>query len=261
MKPNHPSTSCNRHQEEQFTGFCPACLHERLTILGYNSFSSFQPLPSLPPPLLQLQQPMQMQPHYPSTSCARHPEDQFIGFCSSCLCERLAVLGHNSSSSIHKGPTFSTTTIAPNAIFQPSSSTFNPNLRRAKSYPPSRNEEPSCALESQWKSCDTIDPSTLFNQDEKHKIPMKEPNVETCNLASSSIIQEDEEDNIVNVVNVNELPKAQITKIETDVDAEEILEAMKDQMDVDSQAKEGSNRNLKGCFCFSTSIFKKKLQK
>ncbi|KAK7294642.1 hypothetical protein RJT34_17532 [Clitoria ternatea] len=167
-----------------------------------------QPPPLLhqPPPLQQQQQ--QLQPHRPSTSCDRHPQEHFTGFCPSCLCERLAVLDPNanssSSSSSRKPPTSSTAAAALKAIFRPSAaprpsnrpppsnSSFFPELRRTKSFSASKNEGFSGAFEPQRKSCDVRGRSTLFslfNQDDERKIPKREPELETRNLASSSVVQ------------------------------------------------------------------------
>ncbi|CDP19925.1 unnamed protein product [Coffea canephora] len=41
-QPPRSSFSCDRHLQEQFTGFCPSCLCERLTTLD-QSFLLFSP--------------------------------------------------------------------------------------------------------------------------------------------------------------------------------------------------------------------------
>ncbi|XP_027353212.1 protein OCTOPUS-like [Abrus precatorius] len=276
-----------------------------------------QPPPLLPPQPPPLQQPLQ--PHRPSTSCDRHPQEQFTGFCPSCLCERLAVLDPNSSSSTRKPPTSSTAAAALKAIFRPStaaraanrpplssSSSFFPELRRTKSFSASKNEGFSGAFEPQRRSCDVRARSTLFslfNQDDERKIPKKETEVETRNLASSSVVQgpvietkEEEEDIIVveddedevrvleepepepkpqleqsNVIEdrvheiVEEEPEIEAeAEAEVYVEAEEVLKPMKEHMDLDSQAKKSSGRDFKeiaGSFWSAASVFSKKLQK
>ncbi|KAK7339825.1 hypothetical protein VNO77_20511 [Canavalia gladiata] len=161
-----------------------------------------QPPPLLPPQPPPLQQQQPLQPHRPSTSCDRHPQEQFTGFCPSCLCERLAVLDPNTSSSSRKPPTSSTAAAALKAIFRPSaaaraanrpppSSSFLPELRRTKSFSASKNEALFGAFEPQRRSCDVRARSTLFslfNQDDERKIPKKEAEFETHNLASSSVV-------------------------------------------------------------------------
>lgn len=47
-------------------------------------------------------------------------------------------------------------------------------------------------------------------------------------------------------------------ELKVDVEAEETLQAMKDPMEMDSQVKKSSSQDLKGCFWFVASIFKKK---
>ncbi|KAJ4823365.1 hypothetical protein Tsubulata_027312, partial [Turnera subulata] len=153
--------------------------------------------PPVPPELHPPQPPLA---HRPSTSCPRHPEETFTGFCPSCLCERLAVLDPNSSapsSSRAKPPiaasaSTSTAAAALKAIFRPSSSSssssalpaastssnkpssFFPELRRTKSFSASKNEGFSGVFEPQRRSCDVRARNTLwslFNQDDHTKPP------------------------------------------------------------------------------------------
>ncbi|KAG5037750.1 hypothetical protein JHK86_018590 [Glycine max] len=128
-------------------------------------------------------------PHRPANSCGCHPEEHFIGFCPSCLYERLTILKHDGSSSIDTRPITSltspeancqpfTTTLDGNHLPKSSSITFNPKLCSTKSFPALKNEGLSCALEPRRKSCDVIPYSPLFsifNPDDKHEIPIKEP--------------------------------------------------------------------------------------
>ncbi|XLU98820.1 hypothetical protein S245_013160 [Arachis hypogaea] len=298
------------------------------------------PLPPAPP-LHQQQPPQLLQPHRPSTSCDRHPQEQFTGFCPSCLCERLAVLDPNGSaaSSSSSGPrrstSSSTAAAALRAIFRPSasgsnrgnrppptsstSSSFFPELRRTKSFSASKNNEGffSGAFEPQRRSCDVRVRSTLFslfNQDDERKIPKKEPSgeVETRNLASSSTIvqapvtleeesesesesasvleeeiQEQEEENdqnedeirvlegptnavVPNIVTEERVAVTEIVEEEPElqpepeivvVPEEELLKPMKEHIDLDSNAKKSSGRDFKGSFWSAASVFSKKLQK
>ncbi|CAN7137866.1 unnamed protein product [Brassica rapa subsp. narinosa] len=113
------------------------------------------------------------QPHRPSTSCDRHPEERFTGFCPSCLFERLSVLDINAvASSSRKPPSSSSSAAALKAIFKPSSSSSSsfPELRRTKSFSARKNEALFSlgAFEPQRRSCDVKVRNTLwslFNED------------------------------------------------------------------------------------------------
>uniref|UniRef100_A0A0R0J384 DUF740 family protein n=1 Tax=Glycine max TaxID=3847 RepID=A0A0R0J384_SOYBN len=275
-----------------------------------------QPPPSLPPPPLP---PPQLQPHRPSTSCDRHPQENFTGFCPSCLCERLAVLDPNSSSTssaARKPPTSSTAAAALKAIFRPSiaarnrppPSSFLPELRRTKSFSASKNEALSGFFEPQRKSCDVRGRSTLFSLFNQEAAVAVE--VETRhNLPSSSVVQkpvleseeeeeQEQENNNIVVHNVNDnnntrvpdslQPQPEATnntftehrvsvseiveeepeivlEPEADVAAaeEDTLKETKDHMDLDSSQtkKPSGGRDLKGSFWSAASVFSKKLQK
>ncbi|KAK8600123.1 hypothetical protein V6N13_060059 [Hibiscus sabdariffa] len=117
------------------------------------------------------------QPHRPSTSCDRHPQEHFNSFCPLCLCERLHVLESSSSSAAagsstsRKPPIAATTssaTAALKAIFKPSAGGgirpgFFPELRRTKSFSASKNEGFSGGFEPQRKSCDVRARNTLWS--------------------------------------------------------------------------------------------------
>ncbi|TKY65890.1 UPF0503 protein [Spatholobus suberectus] len=248
LQPHRPSTSCDRHPQENFTGFCPSCLCERLAVLDPNSSSSSA-----------------------AAAAARKP------------------------------PTSSTATAALKAIFRPSARaaaaarpppSFLPELRRTKSFSASKNEALSGAFEPQRRSCDVRARSTLFS------LFNQEAEVETRTLASSSVVQrpvleskeEEEDPNIVvhhqNDTRVPESPQSpqpqpqtqasnienRVSEIveeepeivpvpEADVAEEDPPKAMKDHMDLDSQAKKSSGRDFKGSFWSAASVFSKRLQK
>ncbi|KAI4353233.1 hypothetical protein L6164_002198 [Bauhinia variegata] len=279
---------------------------------------------TLAPPLLPPQPPL-LQPHRPSTSCDRHPEEHFTGFCPLCLCERLAVLDPNSSaagssSSTRKPPTSSTAAAALKAIFRPggggggngasgrnnrpptSSSSFFPELRRTKSFSASKNEGFSGVFEPQRKSCDVRVRSTLWNlftqDDERNPFKKEAPRVggtsaevevESRNLASSSTVrgpvleskeeeevdndeesveEDDDEIRVLEEPDVGNVIEERVQEIveeeEPELEAEEDLKPMKDHIDLDSQAKKTSGRDFKeiaGSFWSAASVFSKKLQK
>ncbi|XVF76772.1 hypothetical protein PTKIN_Ptkin13bG0293800 [Pterospermum kingtungense] len=275
-----------------------------------------------PPPAALAPPPQPPQPHRPSTSCDRHPEEHFTGFCPSCLCERLAVLepsasGSACSSSSRKPPitaTTSTATAALKAIFKPSGGGgtrpgFFPELRRTKSFSASKNEGFSGVFEPQRKSCDVRVRSTLwslFYQDDGRNPHKKEApgngrsseivEVEARNLgSSSSIVQgpvfeskeeedktESETDHEDDIEIIEEEQQQQpnvafataslvedkveeiVEEHEEELCPEEELKPMKDHIDLDSQAKKSTGRDFKeiaGSFWSAASVFSKKLQK
>ncbi|KAM7270807.1 hypothetical protein ACFE04_030021 [Oxalis oulophora] len=235
------------------------------------------------------------QPHRLSTSCDRHPDEHFAGFCPSCLCERLSVLdpsNNNPSSSTSSNrkppPTSSTAVAALKAIFKPSSgnvgptlkSTFLPELRRTKSFSASKNEAYfSGVFEPQRKSCDVRVRNTLsnlFNQDHNELLAccssssrpsFHEPVVEECDDDN-----DDDDDEIDDIITSIELPNVCpvigsgeiVEEIEDLNVVEDKVKTMKDHIDIDSQTKKAAGRDLKdiaGSFwSAAASGFSKKLQ-
>ncbi|KAK9193449.1 hypothetical protein WN944_004146 [Citrus x changshan-huyou] len=270
-----------------------------------------------------------LQPHRPSTSCDRHPDEHFTGFCPSCLCERLAVLDHSSSAS-------ASSSRKPNAaaalksIFKPggggggagssSKPPFFPELRRTKSFSASKNEGFSGVFEPQRKSCDVRVRNTLwslFTQDDERNPYKREQNRETVeateslsrNLGSSArpsfqgpVLESQEEgksesdgqneneidkegnaDDCIRVLDepivgigsssdkVEEIieeeeeeEEEEIVEVKQEQVFEEELKPMKDHIDLDSQTKKASGRDFKdfaGSFWSAASVFSKKLQK
>ncbi|KAJ7961293.1 hypothetical protein O6P43_016653 [Quillaja saponaria] len=252
---------------------------------------------ALAPQLLPPQPPLQ--PHRPSISCDRHPEENFTGFCPSCLCERLAHLKPSSDppQAAEVGGTVAGRNSRPPAS---SSSSLFSELRRTKSFSASKNEGFSGVFEPQRRSCDVRGRNTLwslFSQDhernpfkkEASRIGGGEIEAETRNLGSSSIVQgpvfeskEEEEDEncnrnenddgdeirVLEEPNVGFVIEDRVEEIveeeEPEQAGEEELKTMKDHIDLDSQAKKTSGRDFKeiaGSFWSAASVFSKKLQK
>ncbi|CAI0424363.1 unnamed protein product [Linum tenue] len=248
------------------------------------------PSAAVDPPLLQPPQPPQA--HRPSTSCPRHPEESFTGFCPSCLCERLAVLDHSASASASAASTSRKpplATAALRAIFKPSNSnssaaaapslkpsSFFPELRRTKSFSASKNEGFSGVFEPQRKSCDVRGRSTLwslFSQDDDRnpgnnaRVAIDEAILTARNSNAKPIEEiieeedeeEEEEEEEEAIVAIEPEPAA------VQEEEEEILKPMKDHIDLDSQTKKPSSgrdfKEIAGSFWSAASVFSKKLQK
>ncbi|KAE8692423.1 auxin transporter-like protein 2-like [Hibiscus syriacus] len=255
------------------------------------------PLSGLPPP------PQPPHPHRLSTSCDRHPQEHFTGFCPSCLCERLAVLEPSSSAAASSRKPPVAATAALKAIFKPSGGGgtrpgFFPELRRTKSFSASKNEGFSGVFEPQRKSCDVRVRNTLWSLFHQEATANGRPSgvaeAEPRNSASySSVVQDpvfeikeeedqsksetDREDEDIEII--EEKPPPNVTALtanlieekveeiveeyEEELCQEEELKPMKDHIDLDSQTKKTSGRDFKeiaGSFWSAASVFSKKLQ-
>ncbi|KAL6520926.1 hypothetical protein OROGR_017495 [Orobanche gracilis] len=201
--------------------------------------------PTAPPP-----QPPQ--PPGSSFSCDRHPDEQFTGFCPSCLCERLTTLDSSTANttSFSRRPSsaaaalkslFSTTSRAnhlpppPPPPPKPSKPTsFFPELRRSKSFSASKNEALAQSLEPHRKSCDVRAKNTLwslFSLDDgkpapassssNQKHPINNTRLTESRLASTSVLDEveNEEEFEDPPENLEDIAAA---SVEDDVDSDEI---------------------------------------
>ncbi|KNA06606.1 hypothetical protein SOVF_179450 [Spinacia oleracea] len=271
----------------------------------------------LPPP------PQPPLPHLKSTSCDRHPDEQFTGFCPSCLCERLAVLDKSSSTTVTSGRKSASSALkslfkpgssnnndsggGPALRGRPSSTSFLPELRRTKSFSGGKNEGGflgfSGAFEPQRKSCDVRGRSTLFSlfsQEQRcaqqiHHPVINEPstssavielkagelgvgdhvvgeaaeeefhegidNGDEIQVIEEEIVECNDDNNNYNSVDnkvrnsSGEQAVGRISQRET-VD----LKPMKDHIDLDSQNKKVGNKDSKGSFWSAASVFSKKLR-
>ncbi|KAI5663650.1 hypothetical protein M9H77_22973 [Catharanthus roseus] len=282
------------------------------------------PAPPPPPP---------PQPPRSSFSCDRHPEEQFTGFCPSCLCERLTTLDQSSSnpsSSRRPSTSSSSAAAAIKALFSSSKpstsfpanntanppppkpskpSSFLPELRRTKSFSASKHEglglNFSGAFEPQRKSCDVRVRNTLwslFSQDDESKNTSSKPSTSSTNLhpiskdigdsfVNGPVLESKEEDDEEDEPDIqeseishssnNDNGSDEITPVVEEIRAEErgdisleiveeeegldfsAIKPMKDHIDLDSQAKKSSGggmdlKEIAGSFWSAASVFSKK---
>ncbi|KAJ4971849.1 hypothetical protein NE237_004948 [Protea cynaroides] len=272
----HRFTSCDRHPDEQVTGFCASCLRERLQGLD------------------------------PATRRGKTNNPSTTSTAASAL----KAIFKGSSAAAAADSSFA------NHRNKPSSSSFFPELRRSKSFSGGKGEGFSGVFEPQRKSCDVRVRSTLwslFNLDDERKTDNNPNNkkevsacaeveVETRNSVFSGVggpvfeskEEEEEEEEVEEendgeirvseepaVPNVNpvvvvdetaleieeeEVEVEQLEELEQEEEqlVEEEVKTMKDHIDLDAQSKKPPGRDLKeiaGSFWLAASVFSKKLQK
>ncbi|WOG95973.1 hypothetical protein DCAR_0415303 [Daucus carota subsp. sativus] len=236
------------------------------------------------------------QPPRSSFSCDAHPQEQFTGFCPSCLCERLHTLDQNDvalpSSSTSRRPSFSSiksilklTTnnnynnndTSKNVKPAKPSSGFFPELRRSKSFSASKNEKFSGVFEPQRHSCDVRGRNTLWTlfslDDEAKVVEAKEGHSLISGEMKGSFPEEnegrveenegieEEDDGIEEITEIRAIREPVICEnvIEEGFSNEGLVK-IKDHLDLenDSQVKKGSSGMN---FWSAASGFSKKWQK
>lgn len=253
--PPRSSFSCDKHPDEDFTGFCPECLCERLTTLDQTAPGNNNPSSSS---------------RRPSTSSASAIKALFSKTTFSTFNQKHPPLPPKPS--------------------KPTS--FFPELRRTKSFSASKNDALSylggSGFEPQRKSCDVRVRNTLwslFSLDGETKTCSGNPHSEVTAdaVVNRPVIElkevEEEEpgnDQISHIGNgnvVNEITEESPLEnsfgrevdseiVEEEVVNGDILKPMKDHIVLDSQVKKPSGgRDLKeiaGSFLSAASVFSKK---
>ncbi|KAL6508035.1 hypothetical protein OROGR_024230 [Orobanche gracilis] len=264
--------------------------------------------------------PQPPQPPRSSFSCDRHPDEQFTGFCPSCLCERLTTIDSSANPIASSRCPSSAAASALKCIFSTTSranhfppppppppkplkpTSFFPELRRSKSISASKNEALGQSLEPHRKSCDVRAKNILWSlfslddgnpapasssSNQKHQINNTRP-IES-RLVNNSVLEEDEneeefkdppeslediaaasvDDNVdrdeirpIQDSNLQSLPNAvEINVNSTEIVAENSasvnnLKLMKDHIDHITQGHE--KKSSGGGFWSAASLFSKK---
>ncbi|KAG0468108.1 hypothetical protein HPP92_017436 [Vanilla planifolia] len=208
-----------------------------------------------PPPAVALP------PTRPPTACERHPGEPVVGFCASCLRERLADL--EATADVDEGPRRSTSS-AIKSLFSRSSnaggsganlqsSSFRrPELRRCKSFSASRRSYAAAAFEAQRKSCDVRVRNTLwslFHQDDRDRAASQRSVLPISSSAAAEIVEE--------CPNVGSPFRERNEEDEVMVEAE--VKPMKTFIDLTSQEKKPPVKEMSGSFWLAASVFSQKL--
>ncbi|CAH9147752.1 unnamed protein product [Cuscuta epithymum] len=263
-QPPRSSFSCDRHPEEQFSGFCPECLCERLTTLDHSASTN-----------------------NPSSS-SRRPSTSS----SSAAAAFKSLFSKPSASS-------AAPSLPPPPPKPSKPSSFFPELRRTKSFSASKNEAlgfSTASFEPQRRSCDVRVRNTLWGlfsiDNETRPSTSQNPHCSenAGDFVNRPVLESNEEEDEKEVSNeqvfcesrngsgeieeITELPESSRSQnrlggvinseiAEDECLKEDVSKPMKDHIDLDSQAKKhsGGMMEIAGSFWSAASVFSKKWHK
>ncbi|KAJ0681168.1 putative protein OCTOPUS [Helianthus annuus] len=232
LQPPRSSFSCDRHPDENFSGFCPLCLCERLHTLDQSA-----------------------NPTAVASSSSRRNSTSSATTTTAAVIKSLFKLP-SSSNENYKNKNKNLELI--------------PELRRTKSFSASKNEGLLGVFEPQRKSCDVRGRSTLcslFSVDDKDENKPRLSFAKQQTTVPESKEEEEQEDHIctdqddphVNNSEHNIVEQSnEIEELEQTTEEEEELKTMQDHIDLDSHSKKPDFRSN---FWSAASNLGKKWQK
>ncbi|ESQ40101.1 hypothetical protein EUTSA_v10015965mg [Eutrema salsugineum] len=236
-QPHRLSTSCDLHPDERFSGFCPSCLCERLSVLDDNG---------APPP-----------------SYSRKPP--------AISAAALKALFKPSSSNNNNNNNNANGRVRPGffpELRRTKSFSAKNNEGFSSGFEPQRR---SCdvRLRDEHRNIPIKEAATVVSggkiEDEVRKSSVSEAVFEVSEEEAAETEKEEENRGHSEIVNdsceITEEKSGEIVEVEEKVISEAELKPMKDYMDLYPQTKKPSVRDFAGSLFSAASVFSKKLQK